>query len=85
MSFKRTRDRFAKLLGSNIRRVRIVCGLTAAELAKLARYHVIQLSNVERGLAVPGADALHRIAQALGVTMDALSRQMSAQSRKRKA
>ncbi len=74
MPVKRTRrsDAFPAELGANIRRYREERRLTQRDLCRAARYDLAQLSAVERGLAVPRADALHRIADTLDVSLDRL-------------
>lgn len=46
--------------------------LSQAELAELVGIHHMHMSRYERGLARPSADALKRLADALGVTGDYL-------------
>jgi transcriptional regulator with XRE-family HTH domain len=74
MPAKRARraENFAAELGANIRLWREERRLTQRELGLRARYDLAQLSAVENGLAVPRADALRRIADALDVSLDEL-------------
>jgi transcriptional regulator with XRE-family HTH domain len=74
MPAKRARrsDAFPAELGANIRRYREERRLTQRDLCNAARYDLAQLSAVERGLAVPRADALSRIADVLDVSLDRL-------------
>jgi transcriptional regulator with XRE-family HTH domain len=59
-------------LGSAIRRLRKKRGLTLVQLAGSAGLSHPFLSQLERGLARPSMPSLHRIAQALGTTQQAL-------------
>ncbi len=74
MSAKRARraDAFPTELGANIRRCREERRLTQRDLSRAAHYDLAQLSAIENGLAVPRADALHRIADVLEVSLDRL-------------
>lgn len=74
MPAKRARhsDAFPAELGANIRRYREERRLTQRDLCAVAHYDLAQLSAVERGRAVPRADALRRIADALDVSLDRL-------------
>lgn len=65
-------DTFPSELGANIRRCREERDLTQRALSRAARYDLAQLSAIENGLAVPRADALRRIADALDVSLDRL-------------
>lgn len=47
-------------------------GLSQQELAKLVQVHVTNMGKYERGEAMPAADLLNRIAQALEVSNDYL-------------
>ncbi len=68
----RRSDTFPNELGANIRRYREERRLTQRELSRAAHYDMAQLSAVENGLAIPRADALRRIADALDVSLDRL-------------
>jgi transcriptional regulator with XRE-family HTH domain len=68
----RRTDSFPHELGANIRRYREERRFTQRDLSLAARYDLAQLSSVENGLAVPRADALRRIADALDVSIDRL-------------
>jgi transcriptional regulator with XRE-family HTH domain len=59
-------------LGAEIRRRRKERGLTLVQLARLAELSHPFLSQLERGLTHPSMQSLHRIAQALGTTQQAL-------------
>lgn len=59
-------------LGENIRRRRIERELTQEELAKLSELGTQMIGKYEQGYKVPSVDSLHKIAQALFTTMDAL-------------
>jgi transcriptional regulator with XRE-family HTH domain len=68
----RRRDAFPSELGANIRHYREERRLTQKQLSHAASYDLAQLSAVERGNAVPRADALRRIADVLDVSLDRL-------------
>lgn len=74
MPAKRARhnDAFPIELGANIRRYREERRLTQRDVCRAAQYDLAQLSAVERGLAVPRADALRRIADVLDISLDRL-------------
>ncbi len=55
--------------GQEIRDLRKAKGLTLPRMAQLTGYSTGFLSQVERGLSSPNVEALHRIAEALGVTI----------------
>lgn len=59
------KDPFAVALGRRIQNARKRAEMTQRDLSKKARYDAVQLSRVETGEAIPRADALLRIAQAL--------------------
>lgn len=72
----------AKEIGMRITSLRNDKGLTLSELASLATVSKSYLSTVERGSGSrPGAAFLHKIAQALGVTIaDLVGRRLVADS-----
>lgn len=59
-------------MGQTIREIRHRRKLTLVQLAERTELSHSFLSQVERGLAQPSMDSLHRIAQALGTTQDQL-------------
>ena len=59
-------------VGENIRRIRECQRLSQEELAELAGIHRVTLARYESGKVDPGAQQIGRIAEALGVTVDAL-------------
>jgi transcriptional regulator with XRE-family HTH domain len=65
-------DRFAKHFGLRVKRARIERGLTQSELATLAAVGANYVPRIERGEMTPSVDAAYRLAQALGVSVDAL-------------
>ena len=56
-----------KLLGRNIRRLRLARDMTPEQLAKKADVSVSVLERIETGKGNPGIDAVFRLARALGV------------------
>jgi transcriptional regulator with XRE-family HTH domain len=58
--------------GRALRQARINAGLSRMTLAAEVGRHVNSVANMERGSAVPRADTLARLADALGVTVDDL-------------
>lgn len=55
-----------------IRQLRLLQGMTKAELAERAGISAAYLGRIERGLQQPGIDVLNRIAAALGVPLTEL-------------
>lgn len=60
-------------VGDKIREYREKNGLSQDELAELASIHRVTLARYEAGKIDPGSQALARIADALGVSMDVLA------------
>ncbi len=60
------------ILGSNIRRLRMAKGVSQADLAEAAGLSRPGYRNVEVGAATPRTSTLMRIAEALGVKLEAL-------------
>lgn len=58
----------ASNLGSNIKRIRGLRGLTQAQLAEIAGLSTIGISNIETGTRHPRPGTLEAIAKALGVS-----------------
>lgn len=59
-------------LGANLRKIIPICGITQKDLATKLGITNAMLSRYIHGTAVPSAAKLHRIAKALGCTMDEL-------------
>jgi transcriptional regulator with XRE-family HTH domain len=57
---------------ANLRRLRLVAGLSQEELAFRADIHRTQISFIESGKRVPRLDTLVKLAGALGVTTNDL-------------
>jgi transcriptional regulator with XRE-family HTH domain len=55
-----------------LRELRRQRNLSQAALGKIVGLHVIHIGRYERGISKPSADALKRLAEALGVTTDYL-------------
>lgn len=62
----------ARLLGCEVRRLRIERGLTLTNLAASTGLSASYLSEIERGKKTPSLTALDRLADGLGATRDAL-------------
>lgn len=58
--------------GVNVRKYRIVKGLTMVELAGMCEVEYGTISTIERGLVNCTISTAYEIAKALGVTMDQL-------------
>jgi transcriptional regulator with XRE-family HTH domain len=71
-----------KLVGANLRRVRLEKGLTQEELADLSGFTQQYLSTVESGRANPAIVTIYEIAMALGVSHVDLVAPPQRQSRK---
>lgn len=69
-------DELRKNLGANVIRLRRARGLTQEQLAKEVELSRVQLNRIENGHNSPSAEILYALADALGVTADAL-RQIS--------
>lgn len=59
-------------LGKRIREFRIKAGLNQEQLAEMALLNRVTIAKYETGTIEPGAQAIARIADALGITTDAL-------------
>jgi transcriptional regulator with XRE-family HTH domain len=55
-----------------LKQLRTEKGLSQSELSQAAGIHSMHLSKYERGVAKPSADAIKKLAKALGVTTDYL-------------
>lgn len=69
-----------KTFGQAVRSLRLARGLTQEELAEKASLHVNSISFVERGLTPPALDTICSIADALGVQVSELARDMEMRS-----
>ena len=63
---------YAKRLGENIRKIRLVKGMTQGDLCRKLEVDRGYMSNVERGKKNPTLSTIERIAKALGVSIDEL-------------
>jgi transcriptional regulator with XRE-family HTH domain len=57
-----------KLVGENVRRLRLAGGLSQEELAESSGFSQQYISDLERGLRNPTVVTLFELAQALGAT-----------------
>lgn len=57
-----------RLVGRNVRRIRVVNGLTQEQLAELSGFSQFYISGLENGRRNPTIVSLYELAQALGVT-----------------
>lgn len=60
-------DELSKIVGANVRRIRIARQLTQVELAALAKMPQGHLSALENGKRSPNLSTVAEIAEALGV------------------
>ena len=60
------------LIGTRIRELRLIQGLSQEELAAFSGLSSVYISNIERARKHPGLESLLSIADALGVTMNDL-------------
>src|SRR5262249_19003751 len=67
-----TDDSVAKRLGENMRTLREARTLTQAQISKLAGLPRATLSNLETGMGTPTLSVLHRVANALQVSIEEL-------------
>lgn len=65
-------DSLATRLGANMRQLRQTRGVTQQQLAKLAQLPRATWSNLESGSANPTLEVLHKVALALGVSIEEL-------------
>lgn len=63
---------YGRGLGANLRRARIEKGITQEDLAARCRLHPTAVSKLERGETIPRADTLHRLADVLDTTVEAV-------------
>ncbi len=59
-------------IGDKLREVRKAKGVTKEQLAEAIGAHYMQLSKYERGINMPGAEILSKIALSLGVPLNSL-------------
>ena len=64
-------------LGINIKKIRLERNLKQSELAEMAKISRVAIGNYERGTREPTATILHKIATALGVTINDLVEEIS--------
>ncbi|MBN8551640.1 MAG: helix-turn-helix transcriptional regulator [Caulobacterales bacterium] len=57
-----------RLVGRNVRRIRVANGLTQEQLAELSGFSQFYISGLENGRRNPTIVSLYELAQALGVT-----------------
>lgn len=68
-------------VGINLQNVRRLADMSQEELAHLAGVHQTYLSGVERGKRNPSIQVLDRIAKALGVDIEDLTKKVSKPTR----
>lgn len=71
---RRPAVKLRKLLGSNVRRVRLEMGWSQEELAARARLSQSYLSQLESGLRSVSIDTIDQVARALSIGPDVLLR-----------
>lgn len=59
-------------IGSRIREERRKRGLTQEKLSEMADISIQHMNRIENGVRKPSMDAVHRIADALGITVELL-------------
>jgi len=78
-----------EILGAHLREVRTARGLTQGDVAEQCATSIAFISNIERGLMLPGVAVLLRLADALGCNIselvDVLDRSPRRASRSRKS
>ncbi|WP_086606469.1 helix-turn-helix domain-containing protein [Erythrobacter donghaensis] len=65
---------WGRIVGANVRRIRVARGLTQEQLAHDAEIDLTYLGGIERGRRNPSVEVLGRIAHALKVRPDELFR-----------
>ncbi len=63
MQSKTTKE--GEILGAHLRKLRIARGLTQGEVAKRCATSIAFISNIERGVMLPGVAVLLRLGEAL--------------------
>ena len=66
------REQFARCFGSNLARARNAADVSQDELAFRTSTHRTAISQIERGLSLPGLDSAMRFAAALEMSLDEL-------------
>ncbi len=59
---------------SNLKNIRKAKGMTQGELAEAARLHRITIAKYEAGIVSPTLESAQRLANALGVPIEALTK-----------
>lgn len=59
---------------SNLKNIRKTKGMTQGELAEAARLHRITIAKYEAGIISPTLESAQRLANALGVPIEALTK-----------
>jgi ribosome-binding protein aMBF1 (putative translation factor) len=67
-----SKSKFAQIVGKNIRRERDLLGLKQDKLSIKAGFYPSYISLIETASRVPSSYSLHRIAKALGVSVEKL-------------
>lgn len=67
-----------KLVGANVKQARLAIGLTQEELAERSGFSQQYISGLEQGKRNPTIVSIFELAQALGVTHEALVRDTQA-------
>jgi len=62
----------AKIIGSNIKKLREALGMTQKKLSELTDIYIPQISKYEHGIKTPSTDSLFKIAKALHCSYDKL-------------
>ncbi|MGE0065905.1 MAG: helix-turn-helix domain-containing protein [Solirubrobacterales bacterium] len=66
------RQQFGQRFGRNLQLARRAAGLSQDDLAERADMHRTEVSHIERGVRLPRADTLWRIAQCVGADLGEL-------------
>lgn len=61
-----------RIIGENVRRLRVEKGLTQTELAQRIGVSFVHVNRLEMGKAAPSAEVLFALADVLGVQADSL-------------
>jgi len=72
MARKKKKISIQEVFSKKLKLLRTEKGLSQTEFGKMVGIHYTHISNYERGLALPGVDAVVRIAMALKVSVDYL-------------
>src|ERR1700719_3389948 len=68
MAKRKKREEIVRQFAQRLREVRLLRGMTQADLAEKAEVAVTYVSGLESGDTAPGIDLVDRLAQALGTT-----------------